>query len=187
LIDTVILSQTEIAQFNAYYGLKKRKLLYRASRDGTSAAVFHNKCNSIANTLTLIKTKNNQVFGGYASQSWSNTAGYKSDSTAYLFSLRRNTVSSVIHFDIRSRTSVYQCSPSCGYYYTYYYNYAIYNHPSYGPLFGGGHDIHIPDRFDINAGYSSAHSFYNSNYGYINSQIGSNWYVSDVEVFQITS
>ena len=165
--------------------MRKRKLLYRASRDGTAATVFHNKCNSIANTLTFIKTTGNNVFGGFTSQLWSNTAGHRADSGAYLFSLRRNTVSSVMHFGVRPTTSVYQCTPSCNYYYTYYYNYAIYSNPNYGPTFGGGHDIYVPNRFDINYGTSSSHSFYSSSYGYISSYIGSSWFISDVEVFQI--
>ena len=147
--------------------MSTKKLLYRGSRDGTSATVFHNKCNSIKKTLTIIKTTNNYVFGGYTGAAWSNTAGYVSDSSAYLFVLRRgSTVSSLIHFGVSSA-----------------YN-AIYNHPSNGPTFGYNYDIRIPDRFDINIGSSINKTYYNSSYGYINSYIDSSWYASDVEVFQ---
>ena len=142
--------------------MSTKKLLYRGSRDGTSATVFHNKCNSIKKTLTIIKTTNNYVFGGYTGAAWSNTVGYVTDSSAYLFVLRRgSTVSSVLHSDVSSA------------------GYAIYNNPSYGPNFGW--DIHIPDRFDINAG-TSRHFYYSSN---IASYIPSSFHVSDVEVFQI--
>ena len=102
------------------------------------------------------------MFGGYTGAAWSNTAGYVSDSSAYLFVLRRgSTVSSVLHFGVSSP------------------GYAIYNSPSYGPNFGW--DIHIPDRFDINAGTSN-NNYYSGN---IPSYIFSSFHVSDVEVFQI--
>ena len=104
------------------------------------------------------------MFGGYTGAAWSNTCGYVYDSSAYLFVLRRgSTVSSVLHFGVSSA------------------GYAIYNNPSYGPNFGW--DIHIPDRFDINAG-TSRHFYYSILY-YIASYISSSFHVSDVEVFQI--
>jgi hypothetical protein len=41
-------------------------LLYRATRDGFDASSFHSKCDGKANTVTIIKTDSNYVFGGYA-------------------------------------------------------------------------------------------------------------------------
>ena len=41
----------------------KYKLLYRGTRDGMNASSFHQKCNSIPNTISIIQTiKNVMVF-----------------------------------------------------------------------------------------------------------------------------
>jgi hypothetical protein len=174
LINTVILNQDEIKIFNKAKGLIKTKLLYRGSRDGTSSTIFHNKCNSMGATLTLIKTIDNYVFGGYTQKSWSSTAGSVIDPQAYLFVLRnRNiTVSSWMQFN--SRGSSY---------------FATLNFLSLGPTFGHSYngDISIPDRFDIRAGSSNGLAYYSSTYGYISSHIRNSWIISDVEVFQIIS
>jgi hypothetical protein len=46
------------------------KLLYRASRDGYAGADFHAKCDDHFNTLTLIKTKDGEVYGGFTNAKW---------------------------------------------------------------------------------------------------------------------
>ena len=46
------------------------KLLYRATRDGNSAASFHQKCDNICGTLVVIKTTKGFRFGGYTEQAW---------------------------------------------------------------------------------------------------------------------
>ena len=69
-------------------GLNKTsyQLLYQASRDGFDNSIFHSKCDAVLGTLIVIKTKNSNIFGGYTAADWSGY-GYKSDSTAFLFSL----------------------------------------------------------------------------------------------------
>jgi hypothetical protein len=44
---------------------KKFSLLWRGGRDGFSARDFHNHCDGHANTLTLIKDTNGNIFGGF--------------------------------------------------------------------------------------------------------------------------
>ena len=68
-------------------------LLYRATRDGFAASSFHSRCDGRDNTVTIIKTNSNYVFGAYTAAQWSSSNGYVSDSTAFIFSLRRNGVS----------------------------------------------------------------------------------------------
>jgi hypothetical protein len=41
-------------------------LLYRGSRDGFKSQTFRNLCGNIGYTLTIIESKENQIFGGYA-------------------------------------------------------------------------------------------------------------------------
>ena len=65
------------------------KLLYRASRDGWAASNFHSKCDNQGATITFIKCKDGNVFGGYAEASWTSSQGYVRCPKAFLFSLRR--------------------------------------------------------------------------------------------------
>lgn len=50
-------------------------LLYRGSDEGFSAQKFHEKCDNKGPTVTLVRTEKNNVFGGYASQSWTSDNG----------------------------------------------------------------------------------------------------------------
>jgi hypothetical protein len=68
---------------------KKEKwlLLYRASSEGFSAKSFHTKCDGIKQTLTIVRSDNDCVFGGYTEASWSSEGQYKEDPDAFIFSL----------------------------------------------------------------------------------------------------
>ena len=54
--------------------LKKKniifKLLYRATQEGNNIRTFHNKCDNIKGTLTIVKTTKGMRFGGYTEQKW---------------------------------------------------------------------------------------------------------------------
>ena len=64
------------------------KLLYRASEDGDDAEIFHQKCDGFAGTLTVIKTKENFVFGGYTSVTWdTENEDEKKDMDSFVFSI----------------------------------------------------------------------------------------------------
>ena len=65
------------------------KLVYRASDHGEEAEVFHKRCDNIEGSLTVIKTKEGNIFGGYTSLSWSSEskAKKKEDENAFVFSL----------------------------------------------------------------------------------------------------
>ena len=112
-------------------GGKNMQLLYRGSRDGMSADAFHNRCNNKGPTISLFKNENGYIFGGYASIDWTSSGGYKSAPDSFIFTL----------------TNKYNIEP------TKFHNtderYSIYDHPSYGPIFGGGCDIDI--TFNSNA------------------------------------
>ena len=66
---------------------KQFKLLYRATRDGFAASSFHAKCDQQPNTLTVIKTTNGFIFGGYTAVAWDSTSRHKIDPNAFIFSL----------------------------------------------------------------------------------------------------
>lgn len=68
----------------------KFRLLYRASRDGFGAKDFHSRCDDKANTLTIIKTTKQFVFGGYANATWNQVdvaCKHKEARKAFIFSL----------------------------------------------------------------------------------------------------
>ena len=70
------------------------KLLYRATKDGDKAKTFHEKCDSIKGTLSLVKTTDNYKFGGYTEALWSGN-GFKADEKAFCFSLNLNKIYNV--------------------------------------------------------------------------------------------
>ena len=98
------------------------KLLYQASKDGFDPSIFHSKCDGVSSTLIVIKSKNSNIFGGFTSADWSGN-DFKSDSTAFLFSLVNS-----YNVSVKMETS------SDG-------NNAIYSYPSYGITFGRGSDL----------------------------------------------
>ena len=74
-IDSNILNESKrgnefINKLNEWIGYKEMELIYRGTRDGSN--VFHNKCDNKGETITLIKNEKGNIFGGYASISWTN-------------------------------------------------------------------------------------------------------------------
>ena len=45
--------------------IKDVELIFRGSRDGFTAASFHQKCDNIESLLYLVKSKANKIFGAY--------------------------------------------------------------------------------------------------------------------------
>ena len=152
----------------------KWKLLYRASLDGFSAGNFHSKCDNKQNTLTIIKTTENYVFGGYTSAAWNQQYSYNSDSSAFIFSLV-NKENTPLKMDIKPNN----------------HGEAMYSHSSYGPTFGG-HDFQISDSSNNNENSFSnlGHSYKFDKFTHGSNEAknflaGSyNFQVAEIEVFQ---
>ena len=159
-------------------GFKSFTLLFRAARDGFSVSKFHQKCNGQDNTVTIVKTTNDYIFGGYTSVSWDSSSSYKYDQNAFLFSLRRAGVSSNQRFNIISN-----------------YQNAIYCNQGYGPTFGAGHDFVVRDSTTTSfSGTSTPNTFYTSyNYHYSNNHYefhsvfagSSSFIAQELEVYKI--
>ena len=115
-------------------------LLYQASVDSFRASSFHAKCDQISNTLTVIKSKKyNFIFGGFTTAQWyQNTNSYITDTNAFLFSLV-NAYNTPVKM-LSNNPSIYS-----------YYN--------YGPTFGNGHDIYLPDNANLVFGYTYIYSY----------------------------
>ncbi len=104
-----------------------QKNLYRGSRDGFSASSFHSKCDNKTGTLTIIKSTNGNIFGGFTTQNWfTNYPQFKSDSSAYIFSL----------INLNNNPSKFKIKPNSA-------SNAIFVSPTIGPTFGFGFDIFI--------------------------------------------
>ena len=73
-----------------YPKFKYTKLLYCSKRDGLTAKVFHDKCDGISNTITIVHSEYNHVFGGFTKIPWSspNRRQEFKDASAFLFLLR---------------------------------------------------------------------------------------------------
>ena len=123
------------------------KLLYRASEHNYSAAEFHRLCDNQGATVVIVKSRDYpNICGGYTDIPWDSSGSYKSanvEDKPFLFSL----------VNAAGQSAVYPL--------TAYRLYAIYCLDSFGPTFGGGHDLTICDTcnehntsFDIPESYS---------------------------------
>ena len=63
------------------------ELIFRGTRDGMTNTAFHNKCDNKGETITLIKNEKGNLFGGYASISWTGNNNYYSAPESFLFTL----------------------------------------------------------------------------------------------------
>jgi len=150
------------------------KLQYRATRDGFSAQNFHTKCDGIANTLTVIKSSNENIFGGFTEEAWDSSGNGYVDTNAYIFSLVNR----------ENRQFKVMCSNGAN---------TIYCSSAHGPSFGG-HDFHISSDSNSNQnsfsnfGYSYKHAdFQYGSENAINILAGSYTFKTlDVEVFAVT-
>lgn len=84
-------------QLSSWLGKKCHfKLLYKISRDGGSPQIFHYMCDNKGATVTIFYNKDNNVYGGYLSDSWRRTGlcgteGWITDTLSFLFQLYSNS------------------------------------------------------------------------------------------------
>jgi predicted nucleic acid-binding Zn-ribbon protein len=88
-----LLDSPFVSEFPPLFEEFRRKcfnLLWRGSRDGFTAKEFHRRCDSHANTLSLILDTDGNVFGGFTSVKWENNCGRKGDDSlrSFLFILK---------------------------------------------------------------------------------------------------
>jgi len=148
---------------------KKLKLLFRASRDGFSAYLFHQKCDNKGATIVIAESTLKHVFGGYSKIPWNgNLNNYNNDPDAFLFLLRSPRGGAPDKWKSQSGNS------------------ATYNLMNYGPTYGSGHDLYLCDNCN-----SSTTSYSNFGHSYASPKDNAmltgayNFMVKDYEVFQI--
>ena len=124
-------------------GYKSMKLLYRGTRDGSDCNSFHNKCDNQGPTLILCKNEKENIFGGFASISWTSDNQYHKADESFLFTL----------------TNIHGTAPTKFLNKIYPQN-AVYHGNDRGPSFGGGHDLYICNNFlNNNSGSNINHSY----------------------------
>ena len=166
--NSLILTPSEDESLYKMANKKVKSLLYRGSRDGFGSSAFHSRCDGKSNTVTIILNDQNHVFGGYTSVAWLSSTSWLTDSSAYLFSLRRGKSTS---------SEKYLITQS---------QYAIFGYSGYGPVFGDGFDILI--CFDANikkCSHNTKSSYEIPSTGYLAGASDSNWLVTEIEVYQL--
>ena len=156
--------------------LKKKniifKLLYRATQEGNNIRTFHNKCDNIKGTLTIVKTTKGMRFGGYTEQKWycsNNNKTYQKDDKEVLCFCFSLDLFKIYNFNDNFKYSIY-----C------YYN--------GGPYFSGGFFSIYNDKgllfgYTVYTIKSNSFGKIENDYEINNGQ--TNFSVVEMEVFQI--
>ena len=147
-LDSIILKESQredelFQKIMEWSGYKNMELLYRGSRDGTTAVDFHKKCDKQGPTICLYKNEKGNIFGGYASVSWESdkNGAYCSAPDCFLFTL----------------INIYNTGPTK--FSNSNTNYSIENYFDYGPIFGGGYDIYVPSNYKNKCQSNFPHSY----------------------------
>ena len=172
-LDSTLIKPEHVAIFSSWIDKKdsshynnknipyKFNLLYRANRDGNSAAPFHEKCDNKGATVVVAKIQNSEkIVGGYNPLFWDLSNNYKSTNDSFIFSFtdRNNLQSAKVGYCNNNRDVV-----GC--------------YPNYGPLFGAGNDL----RF-----YNGDWRGKPQSYPKVDDiQNGNDFNVDDYEVFQV--
>jgi len=84
---------TESQIFEQILKSKKLRILFSGKENGFKASIFHKLSDGHKNTITIIRTENNDIIGGFTPTAWENlTTGRLRDNTfrSFLFSLTKN-------------------------------------------------------------------------------------------------
>ena len=141
------------------------KLIYRASSHGDTAQNFHKRCDNINGTLTVIKTKDGFIFGGYCNVCWeSGTKLIKEDLNSFVFSINL----SKIYFVSKNNEPSILCDKNKG--------------PSFIGMFTTNNNM-LSMKSDVNPWgtqrYSGESSLYEINGG------EPSFFIEEIEVFQV--
>lgn len=180
-----IVSVEQGQMLNSWVGTEGKlwKLCYSTRANGYSSSTFHSLCNNKGESITVAKLSTGKIIGGYAGCSWASIQQYNYGcGGSFIFSLS-NKHKYEKHFYHNVLTSSFS------------YLYYTYDNSTYGPTWGGGHDLH----FDLNgnSGYCNLGHDYTCRMGLNESNGGygtntcrvdlcgaySGWNITDLEVW----
>jgi hypothetical protein len=135
--DTKILTPKYQEQLNKLFGSDHQQwqLIYRASRDGFTAKLFHQFCDGCSPTMSVVQSKNGYIFGAYTTVAWTSSNEDKADASAFLFTLTNPHGIKPTKYPVSDRSI----------------RFAVSHRPTNGPTFGstnnGGSDIYLQNPF----------------------------------------
>ena len=68
---------------------------FNVLKDGDSAKVFHEKCDNIGPNISIIKTLDNLIFGGFTTNNWSTETKNKKDDSAFVFNCQTKKIHNI--------------------------------------------------------------------------------------------
>ncbi|EJK55575.1 hypothetical protein THAOC_24683 [Thalassiosira oceanica] len=144
------------------------KLLYRSSKDGSSASTFHSKCGSKGRTLTLIETENGLILGGYSDIQWRDYYDVRhcQSNEAFIFVLSGKDIAVPCKLIGRDGSN-------------------IGNYSNWGPNFGFKNNISDLLVTDGNVSLNIGKSYEALPFGVVNNLSGKKLKIKDMEVFQV--
>ena len=151
-IDSLILSQerdkeTFKEKLSEWCGTSEFELLYRGTRDGFGASDFHRRCDNRGKTVVLVKNTSGHIFGGFASIPWASpsSSSHTRAPGSFIFTLTNMHGIQPTKFPLKDEND----------------GNTVYHNNTYGPAFGGGHDLYISSACNSNvSSYSNfPHTF----------------------------
>jgi hypothetical protein len=143
-------------------------LLFATNKDGDSSSTFHYYCDGVFPTVTFVLDTSGRRFGGKSSQNWSQLSfgsSYSGGQCSFIFNLSNKYIYNLID----------QFNAS-----------AIYHHNSYGPTFGGGHDLYLANGCISNTSNYCNKSPYDTGSNNLLGNSGStSFQVSNYEVYKV--
>ena len=142
-------------------------MLFNTNIDGDSASTFHYNCDGIFPTVVVILDTDGRKFGGFSTQNWCQSAvggNYSRAPNSFIFNLTNKE-----KFELTDQ----------------FENNAVYRNNSYGPTFGGGHDLYLADQCKSNSSSYCSKSVYNTgNTNVLGGNGSTSFQVSNYEVYQ---
>ena len=146
----------------------KFNMLFNTAKDGDSSSTFHYHCDGVFPTVIVVYDTSGRKFGGYSTQNWcQSTVGgsYARAPDSFIFNL--------------SNQKKFELSDQ-------YNANAIYRHNSYGPVFGGGHDLCLASSCKSNtSSYCNKSSYNTGNTNILGGNGSTSFQVSYYEVYQV--
>jgi hypothetical protein len=105
--------RTNLLELTGFERFERWELIYRASLHGFRASDFHANCDGVSKTLTIIRSSNSNIFGGYTGAQWDSSEQPKSDPEAFIFSLE-NTVNTPLLISVTNQNRAIYCDPNLG-------------------------------------------------------------------------
>jgi len=138
-------------------------------RDGFASGDFHKQCDNKGSTLTLIRSKDGHLFGGYSVLPWDSSYDLKQHAEGFIFTLSNP-----------------HNIPPTKYSRNLQNTYSIHCHQSFGPIFGAGYDIIVDYTYQNNRNYTHFTSYTDTTGKGDNTFTGARYFTTtEIEVFSV--